>query len=212
MLKTIDLFTQNAIMIKVNEKTIYFDPFELENEFQPKDADIIFITHPHYDHFSPDDIRKIMNENTKFVCTTDLKESIQEMGISEERILSVEPFFDGYIDEFHFTTIPAYNIGKDYHKREYNWVSYIVDIEENKFYIAGDTDITPEAKEVKCDIAFVPIGGTYTMTSREAAELIKIIKPKKAIPTHYGTVVGSEEDRETFREHLVGVTDVEIFI
>ena len=163
-------------------------------------------------HFSPDDIRQIMNENTKFVCTPDVKEDIQGMGVSEERILTVEPFFDGYIDEFHFTTIPAYNIGKDYHKREYNWVSYIVDIEENKFYIAGDTDITPEAKEVKCDIAFVPIGGTYTMTAREAAELIKIIKPKKAIPTHYGTVVGSEEDREAFREYLVGITDVEIFI
>lgn len=212
MLKNIDLFTQNAIMIKVNEKTIYFDPYDLDPDFEPHDADIIFITHPHYDHFSPDDIRQIMNENTKFVCTPDVKEDIQGMGVSEERILTVEPFFDGYIDEFHFTTIPAYNIGKDYHKREYNWVSYIVDIEENKFYIAGDTDITPEAKEVKCDIAFVPIGGTYTMTAREAAELIKIIKPKKAIPTHYGTVVGSEEDREAFREYLVGITDVEIFI
>ena len=141
-----------------------------------------------------------------------VKEDIQGIGVSEDRILTVEPFFDGYIDEFHFTTIPAYNIGKDFHKREYNWVSYIVDIEENKFYIAGDTDITPEAKEVKCDIAFVPIGGTYTMTAREAAELIKIIKPNKAIPTHYGTAVGSEEDREAFREYLVGVTDVEIFI
>ena len=68
MLKAIDLFTQNAIMIKVNEKTIYFDPYDLEPDFEPHDADIIFITHPHYDHFSPDDIRQIMNENTKFVC------------------------------------------------------------------------------------------------------------------------------------------------
>ena len=83
MLKAIDLFTQNSIMVKVNEKTIYFDPYDFEPDFEPKDADIIFITHPHYDHFSPDDIRQIMNENTKFVCPVDTKEQIQAMGVSK---------------------------------------------------------------------------------------------------------------------------------
>jgi len=211
MLKKIDVFTQNAILIQTEDKNLYFDPYSLE-DFSPNDADVIFITHSHFDHFSPDDIRKVMKDETKFVCTTDLTEKIQAMGITEDRIITVEPFFESEVDGISFKTIPAYNIGKQFHLREYNWVSYIVTVEDNVIYVAGDTDITPEAKEVKCDIAFVPIGGTYTMTAVEAAELIKIIKPNKAVPTHYGSIVGSEEDREIFRGALAGVTDVEIFI
>jgi L-ascorbate metabolism protein UlaG (beta-lactamase superfamily) len=112
-----------------------------------------------------------------------------------------------------FKTIPAYNTNKEFHKREYDWVSYIVEIDNEIVYVAGDTDITDEALNVKCDIAMVPVGGTYTMTAEEAAKLIKQIQPRKyAIPTHYQTVVGSVEDAKKFKELLEGKIKVNILM
>ena len=182
----IEVIAQNAIIITTNEgKKIYCDPFKLKKELL-NDADIIFITHSHYDHFSPDDIMKIKNENTKIVITKDLFEKTIQCGFNESNILTVEPNKDYVFGEIEFSTIPAYNVNKAFHKREYDWVSYIIRIDDEVIYVAGDTDITNEALNVKCDIACVPVGGTYTMTAEEAAELIEHILPRKyAIPTHY---------------------------
>ena len=102
-----------------------------------------------------------------------------------------------------FNTMPAYNTNKQFHKREFNWVSYIVEIDNYIVYVAGDTDITPEALNVKCDMAFVPVGGTYTMTANEAAELMLHVLPTQfAVPTHYKTIVGSKEDAILFKQLL----------
>ena len=119
-------------------------------------------------------------------------------GIKEENIISVEPNEQDSIDDIKYETVPAYNTNKQYHPKENNWVGYILDIDGVRYYIAGDTDITAENKKIKCDVAFVPVGGTYTMDFKEAALLINEIKPKIAVPIHYGSVVGTKQDAEDF--------------
>ena len=107
-----------------------------------------------------------------------------------------------YIDNITIKTIPAYNINKQFHQKENNWVGYLIVLNDTTYYIAGDTDLTEEIQKVKCDVAFVPVGGTYTMTAPEAAELVNIIKPKVAVPIHYGSIVGTKQDAEKFKENV----------
>ena len=109
-------------------------------------------------------------------------------------------------------TIPSYNTNKKFHPKDNNWVGYIINLNDVYYYIAGDTDITEENKQVKCDVAFVPVGGTYTMTSNDAVELINIIKPKIVVPTHYGTIVGTKEDAINFKQNLDKDIKCEILI
>lgn len=206
----IKVFAQNAIeIISKGGLRIYIDPFKIESEYN--DADVIFITHSHYDHFSPEDINKVRKEDTKIVVTKDLYDKAISIGFEEKDILIVLPNIESSILGINFSTIPAYNIDKDFHKREYDWVGYILNIDDNVIYVAGDTDITPEAMNITCDIALVPIGGTYTMTAEEAVKLIEHIKPRRyAIPTHYMTVVGTITDAATFARLLAGKVDVDI--
>ena len=206
----IELIAHNAIKIITKEgKNIYCDPLRLE--IDSKDADIIFITHSHYDHFSPEDIKMIKNDNTKIVITKDLFDKAIECGFNENQVLTIIPNNEYSFDGIKFNTIPAYNLNKEFHKKEYEWVGYILEIDEELVYIAGDTDITDEALNVKCDIALVPVGGTYTMTANEAAKLIEHILPRKyAIPTHYKTIVGSVEDAKRFKELLKNKVEVKI--
>lgn len=179
--------------IKINgEKVIYIDPYKIKEV--NKDADLIFITHEHYDHYSIEDINKIKKSNTRFIVPKSMKNRLIIDGISENDIISVDVKNKYNVDDIEFETIPAYNINKSFHPKNSNWVGYIININNIKYYIAGDTDITDEAINVKCDIAFIPIGGTYTMGYKEAATLTNKIKPKYAIPIHYGLIVGKYED------------------
>lgn len=179
--------------IKINgEKVIYIDPYKIKEI--NKDADLIFITHEHYDHYSIKDINKIKKSNTRFIVPKSMKNRLVIDRISENDIISVDVKNKYNVDDIEFETIPAYNINKSFHPKNNNWVGYIININNIKYYIAGDTDITDEAINVKCDIAFVPIGGTYTMDYKEAAALTNKIKPKYAIPIHYGLIVGKYED------------------
>ena len=179
--------------IKINgEKVIYVDPYKIKGI--NNDADLIFITHEHYDHYSIEDINKIKKSNTRFIVPKSMKNRLIIDGISENDIISVDVKNKYNVDDIEFETIPAYNINKSFHPKNSNWVGYIININNIKYYIAGDTDITDEAINVKCDIAFIPIGGTYTMDYKEAATLTNKIKPKYAIPIHYGLIVGKYED------------------
>ena len=210
MINNISLIAQSALRIVSNNgRVIYFDPFKLEQKNY--DADYIFITHSHFDHFSPEDILKIKKDDTKIIIPEDIESKVEELGFGQEKITIVKPNNKYLVDDIEFKTIPAYNTNKDFHKKEYNWVGYIVNIDNTLIYVAGDTDCIEEAKNVKCDIACVPIGGTYTMTYYEAAELIKTIKPKVAIATHYKTIVGTLEDAYEF-EKMLKNEDVEVNI
>ena len=169
MLDNIEALCHSSIRID-KEKVIYIDPFHLKQNYN--DADIILITHSHYDHFSEEDIKKVIKSNTKIYVTRDLIEKTKKLGFKENNIILVNPEEKYYEDSIEIRTIRAYNINKNFHPKENNWVGYILKIEDIIYYIAGDTDITEENQNVKCDIAFVPVGGTYTMTAEEAATLI----------------------------------------
>lgn len=205
-----EVLCHSSIKIETKGKKIYSDPFKIKED--KKDADIIIITHSHYDHFSEEDIIKIKNEQTKILVTNDLLEKTLQLGFRKENIIVVIPNNVYNILDIEINTIPAYNVNKKFHPRENNWVGYILGLENKKIYIAGDTDITEENKNVKCDIALVPVGGTYTMTYYEAAELVNMIKPEKAIPMHYAEIVGEKEDAIRFKEKVNSKIKVEIQI
>ncbi len=195
MLENIEVLCHSSIKIN-KEKVIYIDPFNIEKNYN--DADIIFITHNHYDHYSKEDIRKVKKENTIFVATKDVVDELLKDEFNQDKVKTIYPNNSYMLDKISFETIPAYNINKQFHPKENGWVGYILEIEGVKYYIAGDTDITEENQKVKCDIAFIPVGGTYTMDFREAAELVNEIRPKIAVPTHYGSIVGTKQDGVEF--------------
>lgn len=205
----IEVLCHSSIKI-ISDKIIYSDPFRIKEE--KHDADLIIITHSHYDHFSEEDIKKVKKENTKICITNDLLERTINLGFSKDDIMIVAPNSSYELLGIKINTIPAYNINKKFHPKENNWVGYLLEIKNEIIYIAGDTDITEENKRVKCDIALVPIGGTYTMTYKEAAELVNTVNPKKVIPMHYGEIVGKKEDAIRLKKFIKKDIEVEIQI
>ena len=195
MLNNIEVLYHSSIRIN-KEKTIYIDPFKIDRNYN--DADIIFITHDHYDHYSEEDIDKVINENTVIVIPEELLTKVLKKGINKDAIVTVEPNKKYMVQGIKFETVSAYNTNKTFHPKENGWVGYVIEINGIKYYIAGDTDITEENKKVKCDVAFVPVSGTYTMDFKEAAQLVNEIQPKVAVPIHYGSVVGTKQDAEEF--------------
>lgn len=182
-------------------KILYFDPFEYPMESH--DADMIFVTHDHYDHFSPDDIRKIANENTILVVPEAMKKSVlDKTAISRKNIVYMNPRQRKEFSRLMVEAVPAYNKLKPFHGKGKEWLGYVVTLDDVKYYVAGDTDVTKEALAVRCDVALVPIGGFYTMDPKEAAKLVREIYPKFAIPTHYGKIVGKPEDADAFVANL----------
>ena len=195
MLENIEVLYHSSIRISKN-KVIYIDPFKIDKNYN--DADIVFITHDHYDHYSDEDIDKVINENTTIIIPEKLLTKLLRKGINKNAIITVEPNEKYMIQGIKFETIPSYNTNKTFHPKENGWVGYIITLDDIRYYIAGDTDITEENRKVKCDVAFVPVGGTYTMDFKEAAQLINEIQPKIAVPIHYGSVVGTKQDATDF--------------
>ena len=204
MLKGIEINCHSSIKIS-KEKIIYVDPFKIKKD--KNDADIVLVTHDHYDHFSPEDIEKIINNETIIVAPKTAK-SLSKM----RNTVLVEPNNVYEVKGIKIETIPAYNVNKQFHQKDNQWVGYIIEIDKTRYYIAGDTDVTPENKQVNCDVAFIPVGGTYTMNYTEAAELANAIKPKIVVPTHYGDIVGEKDDGEKFKKLLNGNIQCEILI
>lgn len=195
MLENIEVLCHSSIKIN-KEKIIYIDPFKINENFN--DAYIVFITHSHYDHYSKEDINKIKKDDTKIIAPKETIEKLLQEGYKQETIIAVEPNKEYKVEGIKFETISAYNIDKQFHPKENEWVGYIIELQGIRYYIAGDTDINEEDKKVKCDVAFVPVGGTYTMNYKEAANFINEIKPKIAVPIHYGSVVGTKQDAINF--------------
>ncbi len=208
MTENIEVFTQSSIRIRNRDKVIYLDPFKMRGE--PKDADYILITHDHYDHFSPEDIEKVSNGDSVLIVPEKMADKAREVYGTVGKIYTVNPGTYNNIDGLEFDTVPAYNTLKPFHPKSAGWVGYILSIDGKRIYVAGDTDMTNDNKNVKCDIALVPIGGTYTMDAKKAAELINSIRPEVAIPTHYGSIVGSFDDEMVFAEYVRDPIKVEI--
>jgi L-ascorbate metabolism protein UlaG (beta-lactamase superfamily) len=189
----------SAFRIEDGSTQIYIDPFKLPANL-PK-ADIIFITHAHYDHFSVEDIAKIKKDGTIIVAPKDVASKIGKGTVT------VVPGQNYTVGSLKVMTLLAYNLGKKFHPKGNNWVGYIITLSNGqKIYHAGDTDFIPEMRKVITDIALLPCGGTYTMTAQQAAEAANIFKPKVLIPMHWGEVVGSKADAEEVKKLFKGET------
>ena len=173
------------------EKTIYIDPFKI-NETEP--ADIIIVTHEHFDHLSPDDLKKIQTGKTVIVTTRDCYSKLSG------NIKTISPGQTLNVDGIKIEAVPAYNANKHFHPKSSGWMGVIVTINGKRMYHAGDTDNIPEMSNLKdIDVALLPVSGTYVMTAEEAADAANRIMPKVAVPMHYGAIVGTKADAEKFR-------------
>lgn len=205
MTELITVNDQSSIRIAA-DSVLYFDPLSITGT--PHDADIILITHDHYDHFSPDDISKVAKEETVFVMPEGMKGGFKKAGFPVEKALFMKPGESASLRGIEIETVPAYNLMKPFHPKKAGWLGYVAAVAGERVYVCGDTDDTPEARAVKCDIVCVPIGGTYTMDATSAAELVKALAPKAAIPTHYGSIVGKPADADAFEKAVGGKVKV----
>ena len=208
MTENIRVLTHSSIRIQSGDTVLYVDPYKVSG--RPQDADYVFITHDHFDHFSPEDIEKVSCDKTVLVVPEKMRDKVLQEADETRGIIPVKPDAPYDINGFSFETVPAYNRLKPFHPKTAGWVGYIFCLDGKRIYVAGDTDATPDARKVQCDVALVPVGGTYTMNASQAAELVNTIRPAAAIPTHYGSVAGSAADAESFREKVDPAVHVEI--
>ena len=209
-ISNIEVFTQSSIRIRCDAGTVYADPFRMK--ISPHDADIVLITHDHYDHFSPEDLAKVINPATILVVPEKLADKAAAFSEQVKAIETVLPGQQYQIAGLSLETVPSYNRIKPFHPKKNGWVGYLLDLDGQRVFIAGDTDKTKENSAVKCNIALIPIGGKFTMDPKEAADLINTIRPKTAIPTHYGTIVGKKSDGDLFASFVDPSIDVRIII
>jgi len=198
-----------AFLLKYAGKLIYIDPYKIRSKGS---ADMVLVTHEHFDHLSPDDLRKIVKHDTDIIAPESCGSQLKGLGVGIIKL--IKPRDKVRVREIDIETIPAYNLTKfrapgiPYHPKEAGGVGYILTLDGVRVYHAGDTDFIPEMKELEVDIALVPVSGTYVMTAEEAAEAVNTFKPKVAIPMHYGSIVGSRKDAERFKE----LAEVEVVI
>lgn len=210
MIEKFEVLYHSAVRIAADNKVIYVDPYGISKKFN--DADYICITHSHFDHFSPKDIEMVRRSDSIIIMTEDLYADVLKIGFKENRIVIVEPNKKYNVEGLLIETVSAYNTDKAFHPKSNGWVGYVFNLECERIYVTGDTDITPEALSVKCDLIFVPVGGTYTMNYSQAAKLVNQIKPVIAVPTHYGSVVGTNTDALDFKRLLDPKIECKIMI
>lgn len=192
--------TQSSIKF-IDDKIIYFDPFKINDKYN--DADIIFITHDHYDHYDLESINNVIKDDTIVVIPEGINNNFKN-------VIYVKPNNSYNVLGINFITTYAYNINKSYHLKEKEYVGYIIYLDK-KYYIMGDTDIVPEIDNIDADYVFIPIGGTYTCDINEAIDYIEKIKPNEVTPIHYGSIVGDIKLGKDFKERIKDIK-VNLFI
>ena len=193
----------DAFRLEAGGLTIYFDPFKLTG--QPLPADLICISHEHYDHCSPEDVAKIQGAQTVILTESQAAKKLRG------QVRTLKPGERVTVGAVTVEAVPAYNTNKKFHPQANRWLGFVVTVEGVRIYHAGDSDFIPEMREIKADIALLPVSGTYVMTAEEAAQAALAIRPQVAIPMHYGAgVVGTAEDAALFAKALAGKIRVEM--
>ena len=186
---------------------VYIDPYQIKDK--PMDGDIVICTHDHFDHCSINDVKKVAKQDATIIAARNCSQHVKKLKM--ENIL-LNPGDEVTVKGVRVKAYPAYNVNKPFHPKSYGGIGVLVEVNGVRIYHAGDTDFIDEMKDLegKVNIALLPVSGTYVMTAEEAAEAAKVIKPKVAIPMHYGVIVGSIEDAKRFKEKLSGVCEVVI--
>ena len=201
-LENVRVFTQSAIRIEGAAGTVaYFDPFALTDAEAAHDADYVLITHAHYDHLSPEDYARVADEKTVVVAPASMEREVAGLGAAATQLMSAGEKIE--LPGLCVEAVPAYNVEPErlgMHPRENGWLGYVVTIdgEPTRYYVSGDTDQNPDNETVSCDVALVPIGGTYTCDPRQAAAFVNALRPRVVVPTHYGSIVGTYADFGAF--------------
>jgi L-ascorbate metabolism protein UlaG (beta-lactamase superfamily) len=193
-----------------NNKVLYIDPYKLSKANHNKnDADLILISHNHFDHLSIEDLKHIINNETMIIAAIECNEKLKQEGF--KNLKNVEPGETIQEKDIKIEIVSAYNIDKNFHPKDDKKVGFIIICNNTRIYHAGDTDKIPEMNNYSPDIALVPVSGVYVMTAEEAADCVNnLLKPNKmAIPMHYGSIVGEVADALKFKK-LVTVCPVEI--
>jgi len=178
---------------------VYIDPWRLPEDLPL--ADVVLITHDHYDHCSPEDVDKILGPDTLIVGPSAALRKLAGTRAGQRPVRVGDQLTVG---NMQVQIVPAYNTNKRFHPRTAGYVGYVLELNGIRIYHAGDTDLIPEMESVRCDVALLPVSGTYVMDAEEAAQAAAVLQPRLAIPMHYGVIVGSEKDAERFR-HLAPV-------
>ena len=195
LIDNITINAHSSIRIGAN-LALYFDPFHLRDA--PHDADIVFVTHDHYDHLSPEDIDLVKKEDTVFVLPAACRVSAEKAGL--EPCVFLAPGDRTEIKGITVEAVAAYNTLKPFHPKKNGWLGYVATVEGERVYVAGDTDENRDNLTVVCDIALVPVGGTYTFDAKHAAKFVNKLHPKIAVPTHYGDIVGQASAADDFTD------------
>ena len=196
VLNRIDVITHSGIRIG-GDTVIYIDPVQISGA--PHDADLI-LTHPHFDHFSPQSVRKLMKDSTVIAAPKSMAAMI--LLTLRKKPVTLLPGQSTELAGIPVRTVAAYNKAKPMHMKAMKWLGYVLTIGDTAVYISGDTDLTDECRNVSCDIALLPVGGFYTMGPEQAASLANVIQPHTVIPVHYGKLLGGEDAAERFRSAL----------
>lgn len=182
-------------------KVVYIDPWEISGG---PPADVICVTHEHGDHCSPDDVAKVSKDDTIIITEAQSAEKLSG------NVQVLKPGESTEANGVKITAIASYNIGKDFHPKENEWLGFIIELDGVKIYHAGDADHIPEMSGLDVDIALIPVSGTYVMDADQGIEAARSIKPKIAVPMHYGKIVGDENDAQKFADALSGEMTVVI--
>jgi L-ascorbate metabolism protein UlaG (beta-lactamase superfamily) len=206
----IDWLGHAGFRIKTRAGTVYIDPYRTTGS---GDADVILITHDHFDHFSREDVLRLAGKRTTLIGPATVTEQLKG------KTITISPGDAVEVDELEITAIPAYNTnkldseGRPFHSRDAGWVGYLLRDGARRIYHSGDTDVIPEMDQASgVDVALLPVSGTYVMTAVEAAEAARRIDPQVAVPMHWGTVIGSEEDARAFASAARSNPNIQVVI
>lgn len=192
-------YGHDSFRIEDGGKQLYIDPWEMPAGL-PK-ADVIFVTHDHYDHYSQPDVEALSRPGTRVVAPPDTAAKVGDAAVAVRPGESID------VEGLKVTAVPAYNVGKKFHPKHSGWVGYVITLSDGtRVYHAGDADHVPEMDSLEVDVALLPVSGTYVMTAEEAIAAANAMKPEVAIPMHYGTIVGDARDAEKFQKGFTGKT------